>query len=64
VSPTTIVGGISRSGTSFLNLSQAVVGAKEPMPSVSKKLTTAPTPIASALGPTPLAAAERTSEKR
>ena len=37
-----MVGGISRSGTSLRNLSQAVVGANEPMPSVSKKLTTAP----------------------
>jgi hypothetical protein len=30
------------SGTSFSNLHSAVVGAKEPMPSASKKLTSTP----------------------
>ena len=38
------------SGTMRLNLIQAVVVAKEPMPSVSKKLVTAPRPMASTLG--------------
>jgi len=38
------------SGTSFLNRSQAVVGAKEPMPRASKKLATAPMATPSALG--------------
>ena len=50
VSPTSMVCGISRSGTSRRNLSHAVVGANEPIPSVSKKLTIAPTAIASRLG--------------
>ncbi len=38
------------SGTMCRNLIHAVVVAKEPMPSVSKKLVTAPRPMASALG--------------
>ena len=42
VSPTSMVGGISRSGTMRRNFNHAVVGANEPMPSVSKKLTTRP----------------------
>src|SRR5918995_5287643 len=45
-----MVGGISRSGTSFRNLNQAMVGAKEPIPSVSKKLVIAPRTTASGLG--------------
>ena len=49
-----MVGGISRSGTSCRNFSQAVVGANEPIPSVSKKLTTAPSRIASSFGTCPL----------
>ena len=59
VSPTSIVCGISRSGTSLRNLSQAVVGANEPIPSVSKKLTIAPTTIASRLGTARAAIAAR-----
>jgi len=50
VSPTSIVGGISRSGTMRRNFSHAVVGANEPIPRVSKKLTTAPSRIASTFG--------------
>jgi hypothetical protein len=50
VCATIIVHGIHRSGTSRRNLSQASVGANEPMPSVSKKLVAAPTATASALG--------------
>ena len=50
VRPTSMVGGIRRSGTSRRNFSHAVVGAKEPMPRVSKKLTTAPSRIASNSG--------------
>src|SRR5258708_23150600 len=50
VRQTRMVGGISRSGTSLRNFSQAVVGANEPMPSVSKKLTTAPSPSVSRVG--------------
>ena len=47
VRPTSMVCGIRRSGTSLRNLNQAVVGANEPIPSVSKKLVTAPSSIAS-----------------
>ena len=50
VRPAIRVGGISRSGTSLRNLSHVVVVAKLPMPSVSKKLTTAPRPMASRVG--------------
>ena len=50
VSPTSIVGGISRSGTSRRNLSHAAVGANDPIPSVSKKLTIAPRMSVSAVG--------------
>ena len=57
VRPTRSVGGISRSGTMCRNLNQAVVGANEPMPSVSRKLTIAPSAIASGLGPTRFAIA-------
>ena len=42
VSPVSIVWGISRSGTKPRNFSHAAVGAKEPIPSVSKKFTMAP----------------------
>ena len=63
VSPTSIVGGM-RSGTSLRNFSQAVVGANEPMPSVSKKLTIAPSPIASSVGRAPLATASRSGATR
>ena len=38
VCPASMVRGIRRSGTSRRNLSQAMVGANEPTPSVSKKL--------------------------
>ena len=44
------VAGRKLSGISLRNFSQAVVGANEPMPSVSKKFVTAPSAIASALG--------------
>ena len=37
-----IVGGIARSPTSRRKRNHAIVGANEPMPSVSKKLVTAP----------------------
>ena len=40
--PTSMVGGISRSGTSLRNLNHAIVGANEPIPRVSKKLVIAP----------------------
>src|SRR5215210_1780413 len=65
VRPTSIVGGIRRSGTIRRNLNQAAVGANEPMPSVSKNATTAPSPIASRLGAmrSAIAAFVRTSEK-
>lgn len=50
------------SGTSLRNRSQAVVGAKEPMPRASKKLATAPMATPSALGlSSPRALAVRTS---
>ena len=45
VLPTFIVPGISRSSTSLKNLKIAVVGAKLPIPRVSKKLVTNPVPI-------------------
>jgi hypothetical protein len=48
VCPTLSVPGISRSGTILKNLNAAVVGANEPMPSVSKKLVTKPVPSSSA----------------
>ncbi len=48
VCPTFNVPGISRSGTSLKNLNALVVGANEPMPSVSKKLVTKPVPSSSA----------------
>ena len=54
VRPTNRVGGISRSGTMRRNLNQAVVVANEPMPSVSRKFTTAPRARASAPGATRL----------
>ena len=47
--PTFSVPGISRSGTILKNLKIAVVGANEPMPSVSKKLVTNPVPSSSAV---------------
>ena len=47
--PTFSVPGISRSGTILKNLKIAVVGANDPMPSVSKKLVTKPVPSSSAL---------------
>ena len=59
VRPTSIVCGISRSGTSRRKLSQAAVGANEPMPSVSKKLTMAPANIASMFGFARCSSAER-----
>ncbi len=42
--------GMKLSGTSLRNLIHAVVVAKDPMPSVSKKLVTAPKPIDSRVG--------------
>ena len=48
--PTSIVDGISRSATSLRNFSQDMVGANEPMPSVSKKLVMAPRTMPSMLG--------------
>lgn len=48
--PTSMVHGISRSATILRNLNHAIVGAKDPMPSVSKKLVTAPKRMASAFG--------------
>src|SRR3954469_6785304 len=48
--PTVMVPGINRSLTTFLNLYQEVVCAYEPMPSVSKKFVTIPTPSCSAVG--------------
>jgi len=59
--PTSIVCGISRSGTSLRNLNQAVVGAKEPMPSVSKKLVSAPS---TRLSPVGRAAARKAARPR
>ncbi len=59
VNPTSMVGGISRSGTSLRTFIQAAVGAKEPMPSVSKKLTTAPSSNASGRGTARSASAAR-----
>jgi len=41
---------MSRSGVILRNFIQAMVGAKEPMPSVSKKFVTAPSTTASGLG--------------
>ncbi len=46
--PTFSVPGIRRSGTILKNLKIAVVGANEPMPSVSKKFVTKPVPSSSA----------------
>ena len=48
--PTSIVAGIRRSGTSLRNLNQAMVGANDPIPRVSKKLVTAPSSRPSAFG--------------
>ena len=45
--PTFSVPGIRRSGTILKNLKIAVVGANEPMPSVSKKFVTKPVPNSS-----------------
>src|SRR3954466_13201759 len=59
VRPQNMVCGISRSGTMRRNLNQAVVGANEPMPSVSRKFTTAPRARASAPGATRLARGAR-----
>ena len=42
--PTFSVPGITRSGTSFQNLKKEVVGAKEPIPRVSKKFVMNPMP--------------------
>ncbi len=50
VCPTFMVPGISSSGTSFAWRYQAVVGAKLPMPRVSKKLVTKPISVCSADG--------------
>ncbi len=47
VQATIRVQGIRRSGMRTLTFSQAMVGAKEPIPRVSKKFTTAPTAVAS-----------------
>ena len=44
VCPTLRVPGMSRSGTILKNLNTAVVGANDPMPSVSKKLVIMPRP--------------------
>ena len=41
--PIIMVPGISSSGTTFLSLNRDVVGANEPMPSVSKKFVPKPT---------------------
>ena len=48
--PAFSIAGMKLSGTILRSLSQAVVGANEPMPSVSKKLVTAPSAMASTLG--------------
>ena len=48
--PASIVIGISRSGTSLRNFIHAMVGAKDPIPKVSKKLVTAPRITGSSLG--------------
>jgi hypothetical protein len=58
-----MVGGISRSGTRRRNFSQAVVGANEPMPRVSKKLTIAPRTTDSSVGAARAAMAARTRKK-
>ena len=50
VCPTFSVPGISRSGTILKNLKTAVVGANEPMPSVSKKFVTKPMPSCAGFG--------------
>jgi hypothetical protein len=49
VCPTLSVPGMSRSGTTLKNLKMAVVGAKEPIPRVSKKFVTNPVPNSSAV---------------
>src|SRR5215210_7242711 len=59
--PTSMVGGISRSGTSLRTLNQAMVVANEPMPSVSKKFVIAPITRDSALGRARLATTARSS---
>ena len=56
VCPTFNVPGISRSGTILKNLNTAVVGANEPMPSVSKKLVTNPMPSCAGDGTPPVTA--------
>ena len=43
VCPIIIVPGISSSGTTCLSLKREVVGANDPIPSVSKKFVTKPT---------------------
>ena len=43
VCPSIIVPGISSSGTTCLSLNSEVVGANDPIPSVSKKFVTKPT---------------------
>src|SRR5258708_11635024 len=48
--PTFSVPGMIRSGTILKNRNDAVVVAKDPMPSVSKKLVIAPTPSDSGVG--------------
>ena len=48
--PTLSVPGISRSGTMRRSLKNDVVGANEPMPSVSKKFVTKPTAICAHVG--------------
>ena len=50
VCPIIIVPGISSSGTTFFSLNSEVVGAKEPMPSVSKKFVPKPTRSSNTLG--------------
>ena len=50
VCPTFSVPGIRRSGTILKNLNMAVVGANDPMPSVSKKLVTKPMPSCAGFG--------------
>src|SRR5450830_1700696 len=50
VCPTFSVPGMIRSGTILKNRNSAVVVAKDPMPSVSRKLVMAPTPVDSGVG--------------
>ncbi len=57
--PTFSVPGISSSGTSFRSLKIEVVGANEPMPSVSKKFVTKPMAARNQDGRLPLPVAPR-----